>query len=781
MKSVILHTKYLFLLGILFLYSTNGYSQSLIDSLINELQNTPIIKPIDFVYLQTSKGIYEKGEDIWFKAYLLETQTYKISNKSQTLYLQMISEKDSVVWQEKYLIKNGITEGHLYINENVEEGRYFLKACTRYSCYDDTTESVDSRQVWVIKNIAHVENLFSKIGLNDSIRFNIYPEGGYIISGIPCRLAFKATNGHNLPVNVEGTLYVDSIPLTTFSSKHAGMGSFIALLHAGKHYYIKLSNGQHYTLPDILISGMTFQLLKQSEDYIDFLVLKNKNTREQTIYLVGQQYGSLGCTAQGILKDYLKIRIPIDNFPTQGIAKFTLYNSAMQPIAERLVYLNSKKKLYIRVKTDTTRYLTRQKGTIKISVKDENNIPLKGVNLGISIFDEAYKLPDVLTENILSYSYLSTQLKGNIYNPTYYFDERNEDRLEAMNLLLLTHGWRKYVWQNIFAYKGKPFLIDGISGRQIIKRKSKQKKIQGTNQLIQVSGAEGNSQFVWVDSTNTFLIDSETLETLGGGYIYLKPMLGDEFKPMLKIADSFSQLDSILRKKPYDDQFFELTSSQKSVMYNHPVTSKDSTILLQEVVITKKAHKPFRDKFMGRLDSLSQMYLGPWVCKHGYLENYKEGYSHLVGSSTSPVQCAQAENDTLNVRRRPVIGKSYAIIKYEPQADGIWILTDEQNITYEGALYSDEELLRMNNLWRVKGYYATREFYQPDEIDIQSSIPDSRNTLLWIPSVITNEKGEATISFYCSDINTGFIGLIEGVDGKGLLGTAQCKLRVMKY
>lgn len=86
----------------------------------------------------------------------------------------------------------------------------------------------------------------------------------------------------------------------------------------------------------------------------------------------------------------------------------------------------------------------------------------------------------------------------------------------------------------------------------------------------------------------------------------------------------------------------------------------------------------------------------------------------------------------------------------------------------------------MNNLYRTKGYYAAREFYQPDEIDMQLSTPDARNTLLWQPSIDTDEKGEATISFYCSDINTEFIGVVEGTDGAGLLGTGKCKFRVVR-
>ncbi|MCD8262616.1 MAG: hypothetical protein LUD15_15030 [Bacteroides sp.] len=86
----------------------------------------------------------------------------------------------------------------------------------------------------------------------------------------------------------------------------------------------------------------------------------------------------------------------------------------------------------------------------------------------------------------------------------------------------------------------------------------------------------------------------------------------------------------------------------------------------------------------------------------------------------------------------------------------------------------------MNNLWRTKGYYAHREFYEPDELDILSAIPDARNTLYWNPSVVTDEKGEATLSFYCSDIYTKFIGQAEGVDGAGLLGTQKCEFRVTR-
>jgi hypothetical protein len=204
----------------------------------------------------------------------------------------------------------------------------------------------------------------------------------------------------------------------------------------------------------------------------------------------------------------------------------------------------------------------------------------------------------------------------------------------------------------------------------------------------------------------------------------------------------------------------------------------DDVTLLDEVAITAKGHKPFRDKYMGHLDSLAQKDLGPWVCEHGWLENYIEGYTHHHDFRYCPTPYEAIEHN------HPVIGKRYHILKaeYYYGSDGklYFHVIDDRYVVYQVPYYSDEELLRMNNLWRVKGYYGNREFYQPDELEIRSSIPDARNTLLWAPSVITDENGEATVSFYCSDVNTRFIGRIEGVDGAGLLGVGECEFRVIK-
>lgn len=751
-------------------------AQNRIDTLAAAVSDRLAGHPSELVYLQPAKGIYETGEDLWFKAYQLDAQSFGLSQRSRTLYLQLVSETDSVVWREKYPVENGLSDGHMYIGEKWPDGDYRLEAYTRHSFLTDTTEMLPVRKIKVVKNIARGRQATDGKHA-ETFRFGVYPEGGNLVAGLPARVAFKATDGRGYPAKAEGTLYAGETPVAAIGSVHDGMGSFVFTPAAGQPYRIELANGYTCPLPEIYPEGMTLQLTRQDTAGLEFAVSQTAGLPAREIYLLGQMRGLVCCVAKGLLRDSLKIRIPAAEFPYQGIAGFTLFDEALQPVAERLAYLHPEKKLHIRIEPDKNSYGLREKAMLKIHVTDGDGKPVRA-NLGISVFDKAYLNP-ADPVNLLSYCYLSSQIRGVVHNPAYYFDEGQADRIQALDLLLLTQGWRRYVWGvSSPAGRGELFLTDEITGVQTIGSKKKSKGTQRTEQLIQVSGAEGNSSFVWADSAGCFTVDAEKMKELRGGYVYLKPMLSEAFKPKLEIADGFPAIDSLRKSKPAYYPVTDLSQTGNEQVLEMPVVSNDSTILLDEVVVSRKARRPFRDKFMGRLDSLMQMEIGmPWVCPDGHLENYKDGYT----VHHDPRYCPNATIVPPEKRSKPVEGQTYRIIKPKYFDGGKWfIVEDEQYVVYHGPIYSEEEILRRNNLWRTKGYYAAREFYQPDEVDIQLSTPDARNTLLWQPSVVTDEKGEASVSFYCSDINTGFVGVAEGTDGTGVLGTGKCEFRVVR-
>lgn len=778
--NISIHNKYVTLLATLLL-SLSVCSQQTDHSIVNTWKDKITHYPSELIYIQTSKGIYETGEDLWFKAYQLDAQTLGLSSQSRTLYLQMIGEKDSIIWQEKYPVEKGITSGHVYLDEKLPEGDYFLEAYTSHSFYNDSTRQVYIRKIHVVKNIARIEQAPLNPDKQNDFRFVFLPEGGNLITGIPSRIAFKATDGKGNPTDVSGSIYQDNELVLTFETQHDGMGSFMLLPQAGSKYHVQLNNGKRVEIPEIQTRGMVLQLTKQSKEYMEFYISQSEGSQEQKVTLIGQLRGMVCCKANGVLKDFLRIKIPQNNFSYQGIAEFTLFNEAMQPVAERLVYVHPEKKLHITLEPDKQSYLLREKATIKIKVTDNDNKPVKA-NLGLSIFDENYSNPKDPV-NILTHCYLSSQIRGRIYDPAYYFNEANTNRLKYLDLLLLTQGWRRYVWDiENTQYKGQMFLTDGITGIQTIKSKKKSERLRDLRQIIQVSSADNRSMFIETDTAGHFIVTPTIMQELSGGYLYLKPMMTRTFKPKLAIDDPFQTINKLRKQKPMYYPFIDLIRAEKNQLLDLPTVSGDSTILLDEVTIVKKARKPLRDKFMGRLDSLAQIEVGPWVCQHGYLENYRDGYSHRCCSECLLPNVMISSKDTINVNRKPVNGEMYHLVKYRDvgRIDGRWVVEDAYDEIYYAHIYTEEELLRMNNLWRTKGYYPMREFYQPDETDIQLSVPDARNTLLWLPSVITDEKGEAIVNFYCSDINARFVIQAEAVDGLGLLGTTEYKFQVIR-
>ena len=736
---------------------------------------------LELVYLQTDKGLYETGEDLWFKIYVMDAQSLALSERSKTLFVEMLNAKDSIVWQEKYPVLSGIAEGHVYVDKDLKEGDYHIHAYTRFSFLNDTLRPVYPKKIRVVKSIAYKGTNSPQDEDRLVARLSFFPEGGYLIDGIPTKVAFKAWDGKGMPAEVKGVLQENGKEIARLETVHDGMGFVFMLSRKESSYKVVLSDGREFPFAEVTASGLSIHLRKQTDEYLEFHLSQSKGTATQTVKLEGRMRGKLCCMATGTLRERLKVRIPLKEFTMQGIAEFTLYNENGQPMAERLVYVHPERKLHIELNTDSVRYFTRGKGKLNVKVTDEAGNPVQA-HLGLSIFDGAYQ-NELNPENMLSYCLLSTEIKGNIHNPAYYFDGNNKDRLSALDLLLLTQGWRRYVWEKAdTAMLADCFLSDEIRGRQILGKKKKQKELGNGEQLLQVSGPNTENRFVLIDSLGKFVVPTDLMFILRGGYVYLKPMLDkDEYKPSIVVEESFSKVDCLRKSCPSYFPYMNPSQVLSELQIDYPIISQDSSILLSEITVTGKKGRVFRDKMMGKLDSLAQMTLGvSWICGcksdcGTFLNDYK-GYSH------HPIGCPGAPPKK---KAPPVIGETYALIKYEPVGkkggwnDG-WIITAMDYVTYQGEEFTEEELLRMNNLWRVKGYYGTREFYQPDELDMQSPMPDARNVLLWKPDIVTDEKGEAEVEFFCSDINTSFVGVMEGTDGLGNLGTSQCEFRVLK-
>jgi hypothetical protein len=768
------------ILFILFLpVRAQSYSTQQIE-LTERLDSLAKNAPSEIAYIQTSKDIYETGEDLWFKVYLLDAQYLNPSDLSKTLYLRLINDSSKKsVWQEKYEIKDGFANGQVYLDNDLPEGEYLIEVFTPNSFFNDTTEFYAVRRIKIQTDINSMTSEAAKTDktLHDKkeckIQFTSFPEGGNLVSGVQSNLAFKAVNYNGDPVDAKGTLFQDSTPLLEFKSLHAGMGSFNFIPDADKKYFIRLTEPETdstFQLPEVHPGGMSFHLSGRDEESLLFNVSQTTGLEPQDIYLRVQCRGVVYGLKTAILKRELRIKVPLSGLP-QGIAEITLFNSRLEAVAERLVYINRDQKLNITTELSKDIYQTRGKATIKISVKDENGLPVVA-NLDVTVFDKLFQNPPD-SNNILAHFYLSTQLKGRIYNPSYYFTKGN-DREEALDLLMLTQGWRKYFWneENLKKFSETPhqIIFDGTKGELFYPSQKKKIPKEQTFVIAFSPNRDSLNLLIPADSAGAFTVPEDRLKVWENDYVYLKPLGSYGSQPVYRISNPvYPEYDLHLK---LTDPFEVINKQMKVNKIIYPIAGfsskkeelpvlwlRDEIIEIPEVTIKGQKGNTLRGKFMRTLDSLTKYDLiNDYVCSFNVLN------------------CPRHKRDEFGTKK-PIPGNwYYEIIAYNTPAEHV-IYT-----VYQPPRMNEDELLKLNNLSRIKAYYGHREFYKPDydKETEDSRVPDYRNTLLWEPSVITDEKGEATLSFFCSDINTDFVGRIEGAGGEGLLGSSYFKFTVRK-
>ena len=296
-------------------------------------------------------------------------------------------------------------------------------------------------------------------------------------------------------------------------------------------------------------------------------------------------------------------------------------------------------------------------------------------------------------------------------------------------------------------------LADGISGRD-----RKERLL-----LIQAFSPKSDSCLVMSDTLGRFEIDPALMGIMRGS-VYLKPM---QARPRVKltIESPFDTIDAYRqgRMRYLARDYVFMPEEKEEVFYFDP----DVTVL-KEATVKARRYAVGRDKVTGYLDSLMLLHVPEWVCEHGYLNDY-QGYTH------NPLNAPDWDVK----RTAPKRGEVYRVVKYVQVPGGLNVATDHQ-VLYEGPQYTEEELLEMYGMSKTQGYFPVREFYEPDELDLASATPDFRNLLQWRPAVLTDENGVAEIPFAASDVKTEFVGLVEAVDGTGLLGCQTFTFRVVK-
>ncbi|GAA3974938.1 hypothetical protein [Mucilaginibacter dorajii] len=766
MKKLLLQCIPLFLLLTTALEVFPQQNKVIINQLAGRLNTYTDSLALASVYLKTSKDVYESQEDLWFKAYVLDSQYHNLFSIDKTLYVRLVKAgKDSVVWEEKYPITQGVVSGHIYLGQSLPEGDYYLSAYSAHSFYQNQSYFHALKMIKFIKETRSLlkekpARIPGDANLPQDIQFSILPEGGQLVSGITNTVAFKAVDKNGKPVVVSGELLQENLPVTTFKSIHAGMGSFYFKPVPGANYQVRLirpKSDRLYPLAAIHDKGVILHLAKNKKDSLIFNIVQSAGSAKRPVYLRVQVRGRIQAVAAAMLGDSLKITIPTADAP-QGIAEVTLFDQEMRPLAERLVYLNPDNALNITASLSREVYKTREKISLKIRTSDKNGKPVQA-SIGVNVYDKLYHNPED-AKDILTHYYLSTQLKGRIYDPAYYFDAGNKDRNEALDLLLLTQGWRCYLWNEdeLKEFKNrKQVLTDSTKGRLIaVDVKKNKPKIQ---MLMVFSTDEREKRSLFTDSIGRFALAPG--DFVKGRWSYLKHFDVGKAEYMVAVEDQFKEIGNVSKNILFEYPVGEKATAEKENDIP-PGRISMGAINLNEVKVVAKKQNVFRDKYMGHLDSLAKL----------------EGNTDFVYPNSNWLNVPSGANGT-----KPIEGQKYTIwVGATPptKAPFSFGTGDFKEIIYHYPKFTEEELLKKFNLTRIKGYYEKREFYQPNYDKESDPLPDYRNTLLWAPVMITDKNGEATLNFFCSDINSNFIGTVEGVGSNGLLGKKEFYFNVIK-
>jgi hypothetical protein len=123
------------------------------------------------------------------------------------------------------------------------------------------------------------------------------------------------------------------------------------------------------------------------------------------------------------------------------------------PVAERLVYPGNEEAMaHLHVSAVRETYGNRERVVVELDLTDDFDYPLAG-NFSLSVTD-SYVVPSHHGQhNIMSYLLLTSDLPGQIEDPGYFFDTSNADRHVLLDLLMMTHGWRRFRWEDLIAGK----------------------------------------------------------------------------------------------------------------------------------------------------------------------------------------------------------------------------------------------------------------------------------------------------------------------------------------
>lgn len=768
---------------LIFICAKNSFSQNIIPVVQQQFETYNQNNYQEKIFLHLDKTVYATGEILWFKAYVTDAATNQFSSLSKIVYVEIINADNTPVMQAKVDIDSGSGNGSIVIPSSIRTGNYVIRAYTNWM--KNFSPHFYFEEPITIINLGK-KPLEKKMDSTKSFHIQFFPEGGNLVYGFDNSVSFKITDvyGKGLPGN---GIIVDNKNDTTaiFETEHFGMGRFSFHPLEGNNYHaiIKINNETiTKNLPEIYEKGWIMHLTEQGDNVTIHLGCNVSNENE--VFLFAQTKNAIKFARMQTLNNGNTTFTFNKSELGEGVSQLTIFNEEKQPVCERLFFKKPTDFLPIKLENIQSEYSQRSKVDINISAIDSSKC-----NLSISVY-----LADLLQPaqkiNLVNYLWLSSDLKGPIESPGFYFENSNSEVEKATDNLMLTQGWRRFKWEEVLKNTKPSFtflpefegaIISGklspkITGLPVngipVSLAVPGKYFKFSNTVSATSGIfhfniekfYGNRELIVQtskeDSNYNLIIDNPFSESFTQNFIqpvHLNSSLSNEI--MLRSIGAQSQ--NIYQPETTQNfkmpLYFDTTAFFGVPEKQYYLDAYTRFPTMEEVMkeYVKEVHFKKRDNSYH-----FQVFNEPQI-------NYFDG-DPLVLMDGVPVSDLNKiiGIDPLKIKKIDIVTTKF--FQGGSQYDGIVSYS-----TYDGDLNGYQ--LDPNSLVvEYDGLQLEREFYSPQyqtSGQKENTLPDYRNLLYWNPSIHASSEKQ-NISFYTSDVPGKYIVVVQGISESGKVGFA---------
>ena len=764
------------------------------DSVLNKLDTE---YPQEKLYLHFDKSAYNPGETIWFKAYLFSAN-YP-SDISKTLYAELVDAQGKVLDKKSAPVFMAGAAAAFDLPTDLTSPVVYVRAYTRWMLnFDSSFLFVKAFPILTGKKLAG-----KSVTSNPTAYLHFFPEGGDLVEGVESRVAFKGNDQKGFPIQFGGeVINSKGKKMAVLNLVHDGMGYFNLLPEPGEEYKVKWKDAygqQHESLlPIPRKSGVVLEV-HTTQQGIQFTVKRSAQPLVNgAIYVVAQMQQQLLYRAKANLavKTSIEGIIPVENFPS-GIVQLTVFTEDGSPLAERIVFMNRQDYYFITDLNAAVKDLgARGKNVIRIDVPDTIVS-----NLSIAVTDAEVNPATKEEEDIFSNVLLTSDIKGYVHHPAYYFSSDADSVAAHLDLVMMTNGWRRFRWEEVLAnhwpaLRFKPDNYLAIEGRigGLTKSVLQQKELTG---ILQTKN--GGKQFLTIPVDPDGKFEIPGLVYFDTARIYYQ--FNNDKNRTLTTRANFDFSNNLMKEWlrlqiPANQESYVVRLDTGTVLKNKDLAQKS---IVQQKKVQTLATVEVRAKQRSRQEKMEEEYTSgfftgdgntfileddPFALSSGNIFSYLQGKVAGLqitmnggqvglswrGGSPALFLDEMELQDASMLQTMPIT--DVALVKvFRPPFFGGSRGSNGAIAVYTKKGSSANQAVKGLDFATIPGYTPVRQFYSPDyEKDAAKDKDDYRTTLYWNPFVLTDKNNRRVmLTFFNNDITKKIRVVIEGCNADGKL------------